>query len=139
MLKVCTNNRQVVVYYLESVLRSNDCTLLVSGMKLLNEVLYNATNFISSCGKRKKRMTIGMFESMYIDDAGPNSELQTKQLVQQDYILQITMDLYDINLETIENWKNRVNDDLVGGDRRLKRRRCCCFGFSARTTRWSRS
>lgn len=54
-----------------------------------------------------------MYETMYSDGGELSSEFQAKQLFQQDYVLQITMDLYDVNLETIENWKNRVSDDLV--------------------------
>lgn len=113
VLKVCSNNRQVVVYYLESVLRSNDRSLLKSGMKLLIEVMNNAAKFISSCGKREKQKIVGMFELLCVDGAESNSEFQAKQQFQPDDVLQITMDLYDVSLESIENWKNRINDDLV--------------------------
>ena len=111
-----------MIYYLESVLRSNDRSLLASGMKLLKEVMNNAAKLIKSCESwRKKVRIVGVFETMYSDGGELSSEFQAKQLFQQDYVLQITMDLYDVNLETIENWKNRVSDDLVWIDRVFNR------------------
>ena len=81
------------------------------------------------------KLIVATYGTIYSDGAVQEGEFQSEQLFHQNLLLQITMDLYDVNMNEVENWKNKVNDDFVLSFRFIQSRPCYSFVFSVKTTK----
>lgn len=81
------------------------------------------------------KLIVATYGTIYNDGTAQEGEFQSEQLFHQNLLLQITMDLYDVNVSEVENWKNKVNDDFVLSFHFIQSRLCYSFVFSVKTTK----